>query len=115
MNKKINYQLWLVLMLTSFIPLIYATTRIYFLGSIASPWAYSIAAQVAWLNVGYEVLHEALFIPLAFIFGKVVSDDRKFQERVSLGLKIIVFSYLLVTVICSSKTGHRIKRHIVFQ
>ncbi len=99
MNKNINYQLWLVLMLTSFIPLIYATTRIYFLGSIASPWAYSIAAQVAWLNVGYEVLHEALFIPLAFIFGKVVSDGRKFQERVSLGLKIIVFSYLLVTAV----------------
>ncbi|MFS1905842.1 MATE family Na+-driven efflux transporter [Vibrio lentus] len=99
MNKNINYQLWLVLMLTSFIPLIYATTRIYFLGSIESPWAYSIAAQVAWLNVGYEVLHEALFIPLAFIFGKVVSDDRKFQERVSLGLKIIVFTYLLVTAV----------------
>ncbi|MBB1466539.1 multidrug transporter [Vibrio splendidus] len=99
MNKNINYQLWLVLMLTSFIPLIYATTRIYFLGSIESPWAYSIAAQVAWLNVGYEVLHEALFIPLAFIFGKVVSDDRKFQERVSLGLKIIVISYFLVTAV----------------
>lgn len=86
-------------MLTSFIPLIYATTRIYFLGSIESSWAYSIAAQVAWLNVGYEVLHEALFIPLAFIFGKVVSDDRKFQERVSLGLKIIVISYFLVTAV----------------
>ncbi|MEZ8627904.1 MATE family Na+-driven efflux transporter [Vibrio splendidus] len=99
MNKNINYQLWLVLMLTSFIPLIYATTRIYFLGSIESPWAYSIAAQVAWLNVGYEVLHEALFIPLSFIFGKVVSDDRKFQERVSLGLKIIVISYFLVTAV----------------
>ncbi|MEZ8384673.1 MATE family Na+-driven efflux transporter [Vibrio splendidus] len=99
MNKKINYQLWLVLMLTSFIPLIYATTRINFLGSIESPWTYSIAAQVTWLNVGYEVLHEALFIPLAFIFGKVVNDDRKFQERVNLGLKIIVFSYLLVTAV----------------
>ncbi|MEZ8205805.1 MATE family Na+-driven efflux transporter [Vibrio splendidus] len=99
MNKNINYQLWLLLMLTSFIPLIYATTRIYFLGSIASPWTYSIAAQVAWLNVGYEVLHEALFIPLAFVFGKVVSDNRKFQKRVSLGLKIIVFSYLLVTAV----------------
>ncbi|MFA0026568.1 multidrug transporter, partial [Vibrio sp. 10N.261.49.A5] len=60
---------------------------------------YSIAAQVTWLNVGYEVLHEALFIPLAFIFGKVVNDDRKFQERVNLGLKIIVFSYLLVTAV----------------
>ncbi|PMM04657.1 multidrug transporter [Vibrio splendidus] len=86
-------------MLTSFIPLIYATTRINFLGSIESPWTYSIAAQVTWLNVGYEVLHEALFIPLAFIFGKVVNDDRKFQERVNLGLKIIVFSYLLVTAV----------------
>lgn len=95
--RSINYQLWLVLILTSFIPLIYSTTRIHFLGSIPSPWAFSIAAQVAWLNVGYEVLSETLLVPLAFILGKVITDEVKFRQRASISLLIIVLSYLIVT------------------
>lgn len=95
--RTINYQLWLVLILTSFIPLIYSTTRIHFLGSIPSPWTFSIAAQAAWLNVGYEVINEALLLPLAFILGSVVTDERRFRERANISLSIIIASYLVVT------------------
>ncbi|WP_100145665.1 MATE family Na+-driven efflux transporter [Shewanella carassii] len=98
-RRSIDYQLWLVLILTSFIPLIYSTTRIHFLGSIPSPWAFSIAAQVAWLNVGYEVLSETLLVPLAFILGKVINDEKDFRQRASISLLIIVLSYLVVTVL----------------
>ncbi|REL29641.1 MATE family Na+-driven efflux transporter [Thalassotalea euphylliae] len=97
--RTINYQLWLVLILTSFIPLIYSTTRIHFLGTLPSPWTFSIAAQVAWLNVGYEVINEALLIPLAFILGNVVTDEQRFRERASISLSIIIASYLIVTVL----------------
>lgn len=96
--RSIDYQLWLVLILTSFIPLIYSTTRVHFLGSIPSPWAFSIAAQVAWLNVGYEVLSEALLIPLVFILGKVINDEIQFCQRASISLFIIILSYLVATV-----------------
>ncbi|QUJ66627.1 multidrug transporter [Photobacterium sp. GJ3] len=96
--KAINYRLWLVLLLTSFIPLIYSTTRIHFLGSIPNPWAFSIAAQVAWLNVGYEVLSEALLIPLAFILGQVIHHNEAFRKRASLSLFVTLTSYLLVTL-----------------
>ncbi|MBE3717619.1 multidrug transporter [Vibrio parahaemolyticus] len=95
--KTINYQLWLVLILTSLIPLIYSTTRIHFLGSIPSPWTFSFAAQVAWLNVGYEVLSEALLIPLAFILGRVIHSNEAFRERASLSLLVTLICYFVVT------------------
>ncbi len=96
--KTINYQLWLVLILTSLIPLIYSTTRIHFLGSIPSPWTFSIAAQVAWLNVGYEVLSEALLIPLAFILGRVIHRNEAFRDRASLSLLITLVCYFVATL-----------------
>ena len=97
--KSINYRLWSVLMLTSFIPLIYSTTRIHFLGSIPSPWTFSIASQIAWLNVGYEVMNEALLIPLAFVLGQVIGDDKRFQHRIGFSLHIIMACYLVITVL----------------
>ncbi len=87
-----------MLILTSLIPLIYSTTRIHFLGSIPSPWTFSIAAQVAWLNVGYEVLSEALLIPLAFILGRVIHSNEAFRERASLSLLVTLTCYFVVTV-----------------
>lgn len=95
--KSINYKLLLVLILTGFIPLIYSTTRIHLLENMPETWAFSIAAQVAWLNVGYEVISEAFLIPLAFILGQVISEKNTFQTRVSTSLIIIFFIYLIAT------------------
>lgn len=97
--NRINYKLWLVLILTSFIPLVYSTTRIHFLGSFPDTWTFSIASQVAWLNVGYEVLREALLLPLPFILGQCIADKNDFQKRVSTSLIIFVLSYLVMTLI----------------
>ncbi|RBW65494.1 multidrug transporter [Vibrionales bacterium C3R12] len=95
----INFKLLLVLILTSFIPLVYSTTRIHFLGNLPEPWAFSIAAQVAWLNVGYEVISETLLIPLAFILGQVITDEQAYQKRVSTSLGVVLSCYLGVTLI----------------
>ncbi|MDF5341516.1 multidrug transporter, partial [Vibrio parahaemolyticus] len=62
------------------------------------PWTFSIAAQVAWLNVGYEVLSEALLIPLAFILGRVIHSNETFRERASLSLLVTLICYFLVTL-----------------
>ena len=95
--KSINYKLLFVLILSGFIPLIYSTTRIHLLGTMPDAWAFSIAAQVAWLNVGYEVLSEALLIPLAFLLGQVISEKRAYQTRVSTSLLIVLVFYLVAT------------------
>ena len=94
---SINYRLWLVLILTSFIPLVYSTTRINFLGDIPNSWTFSIAAQVAWLNVGYEILSEALLVPLAFILGQVITDKVQFRQRASISLVITIICYFILT------------------
>ncbi len=68
------------------------------MGSIPSPWTFSIAAQVAWLNVGYEVLSEALLIPLAFILGSVIHSNEAFRDRASLSLWVTLICYFVVTL-----------------
>ena len=94
---KINVKLWLVLILSSLVPLIYTTTRIHFIGSMPDAWAFSIAAQVAWLNIGYEVINEALLLPLAYILGQVIKTKDAFQKRAAASLGVVVFTYALVT------------------
>ncbi|MDN3663155.1 multidrug transporter [Vibrio agarivorans] len=94
---KINVKLWLVLILSSLAPLIYTTTRIHFIGSMPDAWAFSIAAQVAWLNIGYEVINEALLLPLAFILGQVIMTKEAFQNRAVVSLGVVVLTYAIVT------------------
>jgi Na+-driven multidrug efflux pump len=95
--KQINFKLWLALMVSSFIPLMYATTRIHFIGSMPDSWSLSIAAQVAWLNIGYEVIGEALMLPLAFILGQVFLNPIEFRKRAVSSLVIIVLIYAIMT------------------
>ncbi len=95
--KSINYRLWFVLILSSLIPLVYSTTRIHFLGDMPNTWTFSIASQVAWLNVVYEILSETLLLPLAFVLGQVIKDNRQFRDRASLSLLITIISYLVLT------------------
>lgn len=96
--RNINFKLLLVLLLTSLIPLLYSTTRTHFLGNIPDPWTFSIAAQIAWLNVIYEVLSEALLLPLAFLFGQVIHENEKYNARLSTGLSIVVAAYAIATI-----------------
>ncbi len=95
--KQINFRLWLVLMVSSFIPLIYSTTRIHFIGSMPDSWSLSIAAQVAWLNIGYEVIGEALMLPLAFILGQAFLNPVEFRKRAISSFAIIVLVYAIMT------------------
>ncbi|HAS6193154.1 TPA: multidrug transporter [Vibrio vulnificus] len=101
LEKKttINFGLWGTLIVSSLIPLIYTTTRIHFLGNMPDSWAFSIAAQVAWLNIGYEVISEALLVPLAFILGQVITNPKAFAQRVSTSLRIFVTTYAVVTAL----------------
>lgn len=97
-NFKINYKLFIVLLLTGLIPTLYSTIRVHFLGSLPEPWAFSIAAQVAWLNIGYEVISEGLLLPLAFILGQVIHDKSRFLNRVSCSLLIFIIVYAISTI-----------------
>lgn len=107
--KSLNYQLYSVLLLTSLIPAIYSTVRIYFLGSIPDTWAFSIAAQVAWLNLFYEVISEGLLLPLYFILGQVVADKFAFFQRVGIALGVVVGAFAITSAIVLLFAGGLVK------
>ena len=98
-NYKINYKLFSILLLTGLIPTIYSTVRVHFLGTLPEPWSFSIAAQVAWLNIGYEVISEGLLLPLAFILGQAINDKARFLNRVSFALLIFIVVYIIATIL----------------
>ncbi|BDM64259.1 hypothetical protein NFHSH190041_17110 [Shewanella sp. NFH-SH190041] len=68
-HRPINYKLFAILIISGLLPALYTSVRIYFIGELPNPWAYSLAAQAAWLNIGYEVISEALMLPLLYMLG----------------------------------------------
>ncbi len=72
--KNINFNLYFALLFLGLCPAIYSTVRIYFLGQMPQEWSYSIAGQLSWVNLLYEILNEAVLLPLFFFMGKVVKD-----------------------------------------
>ncbi|MBR3640577.1 MAG: multidrug transporter [Oscillibacter sp.] len=91
--KRINRRLYLALLVLGLCPAIYTTLRTYFLGRLPGEWAYSIAGQLGWVNLIYEIVSEAIILPLFFFIGQVVSDREAFTNRVRTGLLISLGAY----------------------
>lgn len=96
--KTINYRLLLAVLATMLLPTIYQTVRIYFLGDLPSDVGINIASQLSWVNLIYEVVQEALILPLFFLLGKSLSDKDEFANKVRTGLAITAGIYLIVSV-----------------
>ncbi len=97
--KNINRKLFLALLLMGFCPTIYTTVRTFLLGNLPNEWAYSIAGQLSWVNLLYEILNEAIILPLFFFVGKVVNDREEFSNRVRSGLVITGILYAILSVV----------------
>lgn len=69
--KKTNWKLLFSIIILTLIPIIYKTTRIFFIGTIDDGYSYSITAQIQWLNIIYEIITEALIVPLFFMFSNI--------------------------------------------
>ncbi len=97
--KKINLRLFFALLLMGLIPTIYTTFRIYFLGDIPSDWGVNIASQITYVNLIYEILQEALILPLFFMLGSIVHKRKEFNEKVKAGLIITFVFYATMSII----------------
>ena len=78
-------------------PSIYITLRVFFLGQLPGDWVFSIAGQLSWVNLLYEILDEAIILPLYFFMGKAINNKNDYTNRIKTGL-IISFS---VYAVCS--------------
>ena len=97
--KKINLRLYLALLVLGLCPAIYTTLRTFFLGQLPGDWSYSIAGQLSWVSLIYEIVNEAIILPLFFFIGKVVSDKKEFTNRIKTGLLISLFAYSILSAL----------------
>ena len=96
---KINYKLFLALLVLGFCPTIYTTLRVFFLGELPGEYSFSIAGQLSWVNLLYEILSEAIVLPLFFFIGKVLTDKQEFSNRMRTGLIVSMSAYTLLSIV----------------
>lgn len=97
--SKINYGLYASLLVMGLCPALYSALRIYFLGQMPDASAYSIAGQLGWLNLIYEVVQEAILLPLYFFLGQVAADRAVFANRVRSGLLLSAGLYTTLAAV----------------
>ena len=95
--KNLNWKLFISLLVMGLCPTIYTTLRVFFLGQLPGDWVFSIAGQLSWVNLLYEILDEAIILPLYFFMGKAINNKNDYINRIKTGL-IISFS---VYAVCS--------------
>lgn len=103
--QNINYKLYFALLVLGLCPTIYTTVRVFLLGQLSSEWSFSIAGQLSWVNLLYEITNEAIILPLFYFIGKVATDKKEFTNRVKTGILISLGIYLTlsIVVICFAK------------
>ena len=103
--QSFNYKLYFALLVLGLCPAVYTTVRAFFLGQLPGEWSFSIAGQLSWVNLFYEIINEAIVLPLFFFIGKVVTDKKEFTNRVKTGLLISLGIYLVLSgiVVCFIK------------
>ena len=95
--NNLNWKLFISLLVMGLCPSIYTTLRVFFLGQLPGDWVFSIAGQLSWVNLLYEILDEAIILPLYFFMGKAINNKNDYINRIKTGL-IISFS---VYAVCS--------------
>lgn len=97
--KKLDKKLFLSLLVMGLCPTIYTTLRVFFLGQLPGEWAFSIAGQLSWVNLIYEILNEAIILPLYFFIGKVVDNKSEYTNRIKSGMIISFCIYALCSLL----------------
>lgn len=97
--KTVNYRLWLAILVTMLLPTVYQTVRIYFLGDLPSDWGVNIASQLSGVNLFYEVVQEALILPLFFLLGKSLHNREELANKVRTGLSVTAIIYTIVSLV----------------
>lgn len=93
--STVNYKLLVAIFATMFLPTIYQTVRVFFLGSMPDDWGFSIASQLSWVNLCYEIIQEGLILPLFFLLGKSLNNKQEFENKVRSGIIVTGLIYFL--------------------
>ena len=97
--RNINYKLFTALLILGLAPTVYTTVRVFFLGQLPGEYSFSIAGQLSWVNLLYEILSEAIILPLFFFVGQVKEDKSRFANRVRTGMLISLGVYTVLSAV----------------
>ena len=97
--RNINYKLFTALLILGLAPTVYTTVRVFFLGPLPGDWSFSIAGQLSWVNLLYEILSEAIILPLFYFVGKVKDEKKEFANRVRTGMLISLGVYAVLSAV----------------
>lgn len=97
--QNINYKLFFALIVLGLVPTIYTTVRVFFLGQLPGEYSFSIAGQLSWINLLYEIINEAIILPLFYFIGKVKDDKKEFSNRVRTGMLISLCVYSVLSTV----------------
>lgn len=95
---NINHKLFLSLLVMTLVPTLYTTLRVFWLGNLPGEWSYSIAGQLSWVNLLYEVMNEAIILPLFYFTGKVFLDKQELTNRLKTGLLVTLGLYTVISL-----------------
>jgi Na+-driven multidrug efflux pump len=103
--SSINYKLYFALLVLGLAPTVYTTVRVFFIGTLPGEYSFSIAGQLSWVNLLYEIINEAIILPLFCFLGKVVTDKKEFTNRIKTGMLMSLGIYLALSaiIICFAK------------
>ncbi len=97
--KRINYSLFWALMVLALMPAVYITVRVHFLGDLPADWGFNIASQLAWVHLFYEVIQEAMLLPLFFMMGLSFGKKGELENKVRTGLLVTFAIYTMVSLL----------------
>ena len=97
--KNINWRLFIALLVMGLCPAVYTTVRTFFLGQLPGDWAYSIAGQLSWVNLLYEIVNEAIILPLFYFIGRVTDRKEEFTNRLKTGLLMSLGIYPVLAML----------------
>ena len=106
--KNLNWKLLLTIFLTLFIPVIYKTVRMHFIGDMPNTYAFSLAGNMQWINVFFEVLEETFLLPLFFIFKNILEKEKS-NKKITGSILMISLMYLIVIIILESSADPLLK------
>lgn len=100
--KRIDHRLFIALLFMGLCPTVYTTLRTVFLGTLPGEWSYSIAGQLSWINLIYEVINEAIVLPLYFFMGSALVDKKVFANRIRSGLLVSFGVYAVCSALVAT-------------
>lgn len=107
--NNINHKFFISLLVMGLVPTIYITLRVFLLGNLPNEWSYSIAGQLSWINLIYEIINEAIILPIFYFIGKVCLDKKELTNRIKGGLLTTLGIYILLSVFIMSCTNILLK------